>query len=319
MTMLTNLDLVAHARKALAECWGYVWGTFGQLLTPELLAAKCRQYPEGVGNYYDFIKSHWVGRKTADCVGLIKACYWGETGSIKYNASTDVSADGMYERAKEKGLISGMPDIPGICVWKKGHIGIYVGDGYVIEAHGTKYGVIKTKLKGGTPWTHWLKCPYINYTSSPASEPSTTPEAYAISEGKRVVGTRCRELQQKLNTLIRTGALDMPLLDEDGDFGKLTYNTVVAFQKKYALTVDGKAGPQTFGKLEALLAVPAEKYGIVTASVLNVRSGAGTTHGVIGQLKKNTKIRLDTKVGSWWSIYFGNNGGFVHGDYIREV
>ena len=58
-----------------------------------------------------------------------------------------MSADGAFEVAKEKGPIDTMPDIPGICVRYPGHMGIYIGNGEVIEARGTKYGVIKTKLK----------------------------------------------------------------------------------------------------------------------------------------------------------------------------
>lgn len=55
-----------------------------------------------------------------------------------------------------------MPDIPGLAVWHDGHIGVYIGGGQVIEAMGTKYGVVKTEL-AGRGWTHWLKIPYINY------------------------------------------------------------------------------------------------------------------------------------------------------------
>lgn len=62
-----------------------------------------------------------------------------------------------------------------------------------------------------------------------------------------------------------------------------------------------------------------EKYGEVTASVLNVRKGAGTNYDVIGQLKQGQKVRLDTKVGNWWSIYFGDHGGFVSIEYIRQL
>ncbi|MCD2347174.1 N-acetylmuramoyl-L-alanine amidase [Clostridium guangxiense] len=58
-------------------------------------------------------------------------------------------------------------------------------------------------------------------------------------------------------------------------------------------------------------------YGTVIASVLNVRSGAGTNYNVIGQLKNGQKVRLDKKVGSWWSIYFGDHGGYVYADYIK--
>ena len=161
--MLTNKGLVEHAKKALDEKWGYVWGTFGQVLNGLLLNQKLDQYPDGVGKYEDFIKKNWLGKRTTDCVGLIKSYIWWKENNPSYYSKTDVSANGMYNIAKEKGPISTMPYILGICLWKEGHIGVHVGNGQVIEAHGTKYGVIQTPLKGGTAWTHWLKCPYITY------------------------------------------------------------------------------------------------------------------------------------------------------------
>ena len=74
----------------------------------------------------------------------------------------DIGADQMYRTAAEKGPISTMPEIPGLAVWHQGHIGIYIGNGYAIEAMGTRYGVVKTQVAARS-WTHWLKIPYINY------------------------------------------------------------------------------------------------------------------------------------------------------------
>ena len=65
-------DLVAYVTNAWQSGWGYVWGTYGQVLTPELFQYKLTQYPEGVGQYADFIRSNRLGKHTADCVGLIK-------------------------------------------------------------------------------------------------------------------------------------------------------------------------------------------------------------------------------------------------------
>ena len=163
--MLTNKGLVEYAKKALSEKWGYVWGTFGQLLTESLFKQKLDQYPDQIGSFKNFITSNWMNRKVTDCVGLIKSYIWSGTGKLVYDSKTDVSANGMYDKASEKGPIANIPEIPGLCVYKKGHIGVYIGNGQVIEAHGTKYGVIQTPLKGtgSTPWTHWLKCPYITY------------------------------------------------------------------------------------------------------------------------------------------------------------
>jgi uncharacterized protein YraI len=57
-------------------------------------------------------------------------------------------------------------------------------------------------------------------------------------------------------------------------------------------------------------------YGIVTASVLNVRKGAGTGYSVIGQLQNGARVRIGTKVGNWYNIYFGDHGGWVCADYV---
>lgn len=163
--MLNNKGLVEYAQNALNEGWGYVWGTFGLTLTEKLFQQKLKQYPDGVGKYETFIKGNWLNKKTTDCVGLIKSYLWHKDGKITYNSKYDTTANGMYSKATEKGSIDSIPEIPGICLWRKGHIGVYVGDGKVIEAKGTKYGVVQTSLEGST-WTHWLRCPFISYEDS---------------------------------------------------------------------------------------------------------------------------------------------------------
>lgn len=167
--MLTNTGLVDHAKMALNEKWGYVWGTFGGELTPTVFDQKLKQYPDGVGKYKDFIRDNWLNKRATDCVGLIKSYLWWSNSGPVYTPKQDVSANGMYDAATVKGDIETMPDVPGICLWKPGHIGVYIGNGQVIEAHGTKYGVIQTPLKNGTDWTRWLKCPWISYTEKEVS------------------------------------------------------------------------------------------------------------------------------------------------------
>lgn len=98
-----------------------------------------------------------------DCIGLIKGYMWtpdADSTEYKYldNGFGDRSADGYYTFARKKGPINTMPDIVGIAVFMPGHVGIYAGNGEVIEARGHKYGVVKTKLKE-RPWKNWA---YIN-------------------------------------------------------------------------------------------------------------------------------------------------------------
>lgn len=161
-----NLDLVKWAQMAYDNKWGYVWGSHGNVLTANELKKLEKTFGSHVTDKEEYIKSHWLGRRTSDCVGLIKGYGWYDetSGIIKYgtNGMKDVTADGMFNAAVEKGPISTMPDIPGIAVWHQGHIGVYIGNGYVIHAANTYDGVIKTPITS-SGWTHWLKVPYINY------------------------------------------------------------------------------------------------------------------------------------------------------------
>ena len=164
-----NHDLAAYAIQAWEHGWGYVWGTFGTVLTESMLQYKLEQYPD-IGASEAFIREHWLGRRTTDCVGLLKGYGWlnPDTLTIDYNTNgmPDYNADRMYASAKENGTEYGgmdtMPDIVGLGLWKQGHWGVYVGNGYAIEAMGTQYGVVRTKVEG-RGWQGWCKIPYIQY------------------------------------------------------------------------------------------------------------------------------------------------------------
>ena len=164
-----NLDLAAYAVQAWENGWGYVWGTFGHVLTESVLEYKIEQYPE-IQDAEDFIRANWLGRRTTDCVGLIKSYGWFDpnTMTITYgtNGMPDYNADQMYASAKANGTDYGtmdtMPEIVGLALWKSGHIGVYIGGGYAIEAMGTYYGVVRTEV-AGRGWQGWCKLPYIQY------------------------------------------------------------------------------------------------------------------------------------------------------------
>ncbi len=180
-----NLDLVQWAIAAERANWGYVMGTFGNILTESGLNAKLEQYPSAITPYEAFIRENWLGRRTADCVGLIKGYCWFDpaSGNIQYktNGMPDINESTMFLTATEKGTIDTIPEIPGLAVWMTGHIGIYIGHGEVIQAAGTRLGVIRTRLEDGN-WTHWLKVPFITYLDmdeqpTEPTEPSTEPTA----------------------------------------------------------------------------------------------------------------------------------------------
>ena len=170
-----STDLVIWAKQAYENGWGYVYGTYGNILTEELLQDRASMFGEQVTGFEDFIRENWMRRRTADCVGLIKGYGWynPDSGEIEVgtNGMADVTANGMFDAATVKGTIDTIPEVPGLAVWQDGHIGIYIGNGEVIEAMGTEQGVVKTTLPSG--WTHWLEIPYISYAAQ--EEPTTEP------------------------------------------------------------------------------------------------------------------------------------------------
>ncbi len=163
-----STDLVIWVQMAWENQWGYVWGTFGDVLTEDLLSYKLEQYPEGVGDYEQIIREKWMGRRVADCAGLIKSYCWydPDSGTIPYKNGDlpDCGTEEFYDGAEVKGDISTLPERPGLLLHGNGHVGVYIGGGYAIEAIATAGGVVKTKV-ADRPWLQWMECPYIRYDS----------------------------------------------------------------------------------------------------------------------------------------------------------
>ncbi|PEI50232.1 hypothetical protein CN635_26240 [Priestia aryabhattai] len=56
----------------------------------------------------------------------------------------------------------------------------------------------------------------------------------------------------------------------------------------------------------------------VTASKLNVRSGAGTNYGIIGSVVKDQTLSVVSKSGSWYKINYNGRTGYVSSDYVQS-
>ena len=169
----------------------YWYGTCIYPCSRSLLASKKVQYPthyreSRMLKYVSDCEKHLLAM---DCVGLIKGFFWcgGLEPIISYlngafslprkygRGIPDKSANSLGPWCKSKGAQAGdidsIPDVPGIIVHKSGHVGVYVGNGEVVEARGFDYGVVKTKLKE-RPWEDWFYLPasVLDY-GQPTSEP----------------------------------------------------------------------------------------------------------------------------------------------------
>ena len=169
----TAKGMTEFALQAYANHWGYIYGTFGYVATETLIKGKISQYPSvfavimSDGRTAAEHAREWLGSRVVDCAGLIKAYLWWKSDGSgpAYNSTQDYSANSLYRNATVKGPISTIPNTHGLLVWRDGHMGVYIGNGEVIEARGVEYGVVKTRLSDRN-WTNWFRSPYLTYPTT---------------------------------------------------------------------------------------------------------------------------------------------------------
>ena len=251
----TNNGLVAYAKAQLGKPYWY--GTFGQAASKSVYDQKKNQYP----TYYQWAYSDSVkGNKVHDCVGLIKGYLWCDSNTDvtpNYNGTQDLSANMMKDACKEKGNISSIPEIPGVLVFMNNHVGVYIGNGEVIEARGHAYGVVKTKL-AGRGWTTWGKCPFITYEGKATTtkkeetkQPAKTSSKITMEFDLLRLGAKGKQVEtlQRLLTSYGFKGKDGLTLTIDGDFGGNTDYALRKFQGSRGLAVDAACGKNTWSKL----------------------------------------------------------------------
>ena len=263
VNVISTEALIAKFQFALDNNWGYIWGTAGVMWT----AAKQKQLEETTdanresGRKYG---SKWIGHTVADCSGLF-AWAFKLLGGYMYHGSNT-----MWDKyCTSKGeLIKGKRDDgkelkPGTAIFthntktgKRGHVGLYIGDGWVIEASGTINGVIKSKITI-SKWVEWGELKGVDYERA-AADIITDPEEHTtygtIRKGDK--GPVVKYAQQ----LLLDRGYKLPKYGADGDFGSETVAAVKAFQKDWGLTQDGIIGPRTWEKLRSTMETPVKKY-----------------------------------------------------------
>ena len=112
----------------------------------------------------------------------------------------------------------------------------------------------------------------------------------------------------------------MTILGEEKDsYGdlwyKVDYNGTIGFMHSDYVTKESDGGNNGGGTEYP------EKDATVNASSVNVRSGAGTNHGVVATLSLNTKIKVsgeekDSSGATWYKVKFDGGEGYMHSDYV---
>lgn len=150
--MINNIGLVDYVKSKLGV--NYCYGTKMEVLTQAKYEWLKKTY--GTNCVWESDRKK-IGTLCTDCSGLISS-YTG----IERNSS------GYKAQAKSLNPMSTITDAPmGALVWYDGHIGVYIGNGDVVEARGSAYGVVQTKAKD-RGWKYWFLCSDLEYVNPPS-------------------------------------------------------------------------------------------------------------------------------------------------------
>jgi len=225
--VISTSALIEKFQFALDNGWGYIWGAKGQVWTQKDQNNATREMTKKYGQ-------QWVGHNVADCSGLF---WWAfnQLGGYMYHGSDTMyrqytTAKGKLKNGKRT---DGQELLPGtaVFVWKEedqkyGHVGLYIGDGWVIEAQGTKTGVVKSKVTL-SKWTNWG---WLKGVQDGGDVP--IPEGYAVVTGKNVALRK--EPSTKANIIMRVNTGSTVKLEEPppSQWDYVSYNGKTGYMMK---------------------------------------------------------------------------------------
>ena len=258
MAMILTVNLIEKFYYAYNNKWGYILNTWHTMWSQSLQNGKVSYMKNKYGADWKnsekakkddsytaaMYGSRWIGKYVTDCSGLF---YWAfkELGGYMYHGSNTMwnkycTAQGKLTNGKRT---DGKELKPGTAVFvlkgtsDRSHVGLYVGDGKVIEASGTKVGVIITEITN-KKWCEWGELKGVEYGEGAISVPTEEPMQ---DVGSAVVNATKVALRSspstKANILVRVDKGErVQVLDES--WTKVSYQGKTGYMMTKFLNID---------------------------------------------------------------------------------
>lgn len=183
--LIPAAQLIIKFQYAYDNKWGYIMNTAGILWTQAKQNATTNSYARQYGQ-------QWVGHYVADCSGLFSWAF-SQLGGYMYHGSNTMWSSyctnkGKLSNGKRK---DGQELKPGTAVFvlkgtsDRSHVGLYIGNGEVIEASSTQTGVVKSKITN-SKWKEWGELKGIDYEASISVNTSTSNVGSAVVNAVKV-------------------------------------------------------------------------------------------------------------------------------------
>lgn len=206
MTLIKTGDLIIKFQYALDNKWGYILNTWHTKWSQALQNSKVNYMENKYGSNWKnsstaktdssytaaMYGSRWVGKYVTDCSGLF---YWAfkELGGYMYHGSNTMwnkycTSKGKLSQGKRS---DGQELKPGTAVFvlkngsDRSHVGLYIGNGKVIEASGTQVGVITSDITN-KKWAEWGELKGVDYNTSSTviTKPSEPEKTATVNDVK---------------------------------------------------------------------------------------------------------------------------------------
>lgn len=253
--MISSNDLINIFKTALEEKWGYIWGKSHEKWTEAKNTAYIKAYSDDPDRKNSAkYGSKWIGHWVTDCSGLF-AYAFKTLGGTMYHGSDTMFRKWCNKSGEMKSgkRTDGEELKPGTAVFcyngtKYSHVGLYIGNGEVIEAAGASQGVIKSKVTN-SKWKYWGELKGVSFENS-------SEETVFVKDDENFLPTLRKGDKGPYVTLLQTMLLNhwyyLPKYGADGDFGNETLAAVKQFQQDWDLQVDGIVGPETWSYLKSV-------------------------------------------------------------------
>lgn len=236
--MVNAKDICSLFNKVMNDGWGVVSGFDGQVLTKEMVdTIKDENIRQSA--------SKWIGKHVVDAGGLFAYAFRSMGMLDGYTPDGSYPQKIFSDFCEETGRLPKGGLLPGYVIFKKKGdqvfgVALYVGSGRIIEAKGSKVGIINTMLN--SEWNYWGKLANIEYDGLVSKVPIRKREEkdLRILHGSVVVVGNDKPINVREEDRIESKIIDqLPLgtgvtvVEDHGAFCKIQYLKTGYMMKKF--------------------------------------------------------------------------------------